>query len=75
MNMIQTLGRWWRQRQLRLAQEKYAQWKAKHEEWLRQLKEADISFQLNPYNRHCAISAAGKMAKYAERVECLLRQP
>lgn len=67
------IRKWWRARQLRVAQEKYAMWKAKHLEYERQLVQ-DMAFGHNPYNRNRAIHAAGEEAKYMERVEVLMRQ-
>lgn len=64
------LYRHWR---LRRAKESYALWKARKEEWQRQLAQ-DPSFARNPYNRHRTIHAAGKEAQYLERVEELHRQ-
>lgn len=57
---------------LRRARENYAKWKARHEEWQRQL-DHDSLFAGNAYNRHQTIRAAGQAAKYLERVEHLMR--
>ena len=70
--MIKELRTTYRNWRLRRVQVKHAQWKAKHEEWLRQLQ-MDRNFASNPYNRHATIRAAGQEAKYAEQVELLLR--
>lgn len=59
---------WWRQRKLRKAQEKYAQWKA--------VREAHERLG----NSHCYINdytytrACSQMALYEERVEQLMRE-
>lgn len=69
MNALQKLLCLWKRWRLRKAQEKYAMWKARHEEEMRQLRDGGWSYQGNPYNRHAAIRDAGKAAKYMERVE------
>lgn len=48
-------------------------WKAKKEEYRIQISQSP-SFACNPYNRNCAINAAGQEARYLERVEILIRE-
>jgi hypothetical protein len=62
---------WLAARRLRRAQEQYAEWKGRHNEFVRQL--CDPCFRGNPYNVNQCIKAAGKKAFYEERVEQLMR--
>lgn len=61
---------WWRRRQIRKAQEAYAQWKARKETLI-----AVINAGRDPFSRKTddVVEAAGEEAKYMERVEELMR--
>lgn len=70
---MRTLLAWWRKRQLRLAQEKHAYWKA-HAAALAKSVNENTGYGGNPWNRGCLHKACGLEAKYMERVECLMRE-
>lgn len=68
----------WKKWRLRRAKENYAKWKARHEAANSQMQLAirngDMGYVFNPYNRSKIVTAAGEEAKYLERVEELMRQ-
>jgi hypothetical protein len=72
--MIKQLITGYKRWRLRRAMENHALWKARYAELERQLKEGDASYRCNSYNRNQAIRASGLEAKYAERVEILIRE-
>lgn len=72
-DIIMALLRLYHAWRLRRAAEKYAQWKAMREAFDQQMREC-FPFGLEMRNRKRFVKYSGYEAKYAERVENLLRE-